>query len=421
MTLGPSVSLVLLALLASFYFLIAVFRSAFAELNAVTANRILASRGLGPREGESPADTPPVLRVTFDLLHHAVLILAGAVCFLHFEQSGWGRPFVSGTLVLLVALTALQIIARSLALSDPERAFSATLLVIGLFYLAVSPLVAPVAWTLRRMRQTGRDRRLAAGDEEATEEEIEAFIDAGQQEGILEADEGKLIRQVVEFHDSVVREVMTPRTEVVALPRTATIAQAREVFAKERHSRLPVYRDQIDNVEGIITLKDVVASWGKLPEDGPTDSLLRPAYFVPETKQVSDLLKEMQARRIQLAVVVDEYGGTAGVVTIEDVLEQLVGDIQEEHEREEIPVVKEPDGGYLVAGTASLDDLRGAVGVELEAEGFETVAGLIYNILGRIPAAGEAVEHNGLRLEVVKADTRKIEKVRVSHLQESST
>jgi CBS domain containing-hemolysin-like protein len=272
---------------------------------------------------------------------------------------------------------------------------------------------------ITRTRQVGRDRRAAAGEEEATSEEIEAFIDAGRQEGILEAEEGKLIRQVVEFHDSVVREVMTPRTEVAALPKQSTVAQAREVFARERHSRLPVYRDQIDNVEGVLTLKDLVAAWKKLPDDASIETLVRPTYFVPETKQVSDLLKELQAKRQHLAVVVDEYGGTAGVVTIEDLLEELVGEIREEHEREERPVVQEADGRYLVSGTAGLYDLAAAVGKELETEGVDTVSGLIYSVLGRIPHEGESVEVHGLRLEIIKADTRKIDQVRVTRLAET--
>jgi len=408
-----------LGVLAVTYFVIAVFRTSHAELNPVAARRLLAARGLTPREGEAPGDLSPIMRTTFDLLHHAVVIGSAALGFGYLMASGSARPFVYGTLALLASMVVIQVGARAIALADPEMAFSASLAVIGVVYQLARPLVAPVAWTIRHMRQVGKDRRLAAGDEEATEEEIEAFIDAGQKEGILEAEEGKLIRQVVEFHDSVVREVMTPRTEVIALSSGSTLLQARELFASERHSRLPVYREQIDNVEGIITLKDLVASWGKLPETAPVESLLRPAYFVPETKQVSDLLKEFQARRIQMAIVVDEYGGTAGVATVEDLLEELVGDIQEEHEREEAAVVREGDGSYLAQGTASLDDLAAALGVQVEAEGFETVSGLIYSVLGRIPREGEAVQANGLRLEVVKADTRKIDRVRVTRLVET--
>ena len=141
---------------------------------------------------------------------------------------------------------------------------------------------------------------------------------------------------------------------------------------------------------------------------------MRPAYFIPETKQVSDLLREFQNRRIQMAIVVDEYGGTAGVITIEDLLEELVGDIREEHEKEETPVLRESEGAWLVQGAAGLDEVGTAVGVELEAEGFDTVAGLIYSVLGRIPKTGEAVDIKGLRIEVIQADTRRIDRVRVT-------
>ncbi|HET9481561.1 MAG TPA: hemolysin family protein [Candidatus Polarisedimenticolia bacterium] len=406
-----------LIVLGVLYFVIAVFRSSYAELNTVVAGRILSSRGLGPREGQAPSDLPPVVRATFDLAHHFVLIAASALCLHRFVVSGVGRPYLTAALVLVAGMAVIQVGARALALSDPERAFSISLMAIALLFQVLRPIVAPVAWSLSRIRRTGRSRRAASAEEEDKEEEIEALIDAGEQEGLLEAEEGELIRQVIEFHDRIVREVMTPRTEVVALPRGTTIEQARAVFARERHSRIPVYREQIDNVEGIITLKDLVASWERLPPGATIDSLMLTAYFVPETKLVSELLKEMQARRVHLAVVVDEYGGTAGVVTLEDLLEELVGEIQEEHEREEIPVVQESDGAYLALGTASLGDLGSAVGAELDAEeGIDTVSGLIYSVLGRIPSEGESVEVHGLRLEVVKADTRRIDRVRVTRL-----
>src|SRR5262245_13398775 len=368
-----SLELAALPFLAIIYFLIAIFRSAFGEVNPVAASRILASRGLGPKPDEAPSDITPVLRTTFDVLHHLVLICSVSIFFAWFLTTSVVKPFMTGAVILAVSMMTIQIAGRALALSDPEGALSASLVVIAILYNVLRPLVAPAAWAIHKVRQIGKDRRVAAGEDEATEEEIEAYIDAGQKEGILEADEGQLIRQVVEFHDSVVREVMTPRTEVVALPSGTTVAQARELFARERHSRIPVYRDQIDNVEGIVTLKDLVANWGHLADDARIDGILRPAYFVPETKQVAELLKEFQSRRIQLAVVVDEYGGTAGVVTIEDLLEQLVGDIQDEHEREEASVVAEGQGRFLADGTASLDDLRAALDVDVQGEGFETV------------------------------------------------
>jgi len=418
---GTTGEILVVAALAIVYFVVAVFRAAFAELNAVAANRILAARGLGPRDGESPGEIVPILRTTVDLFHHVVLIAAAALTLDLCAAAGLTRPLLYAALSVTVVVAVIQMIARLLGVADPERAFSASLLPVALFYHAVRPLTLPAAWAIRRLRRSGRDRRAAAGDDEATDEEIEAFIDAGEQEGILEAEEGNLIRQVVEFHDSVVREVMTPRTEVVAVPTGTTLAQARALFAKERHSRMPVYREHIDHVEGVITLKDLVARWDELPDDAPVEKIMLPAYFVPETKQVAELLKELQARRIQLAIVVDEYGGTEGVVTIEDVLEQLVGDIQEEHEREEAPLVRLEDDSYLARGSASVEDLESLLGITIKAEGFETVSGLIYSVLGHIPREGESLEVNGLRLEVLKADKRRIERVRVTRLAETKT
>jgi CBS domain containing-hemolysin-like protein len=359
--------------------------------------------------------------MTFDLLHHLVLTGTAAIVFAMEAASGTPYPFLAGVLVIAAAVVLVQTGARMLALSDPERALRVTLPFITLLYYLMTPLVRPVTWTIMRFRAMGRARRAASASEEEVEEEIEAFIDAGRQEGILQADEGRLIRQVVEFHDAVVREAMTPRTELIAIPIGSTLAHARELFAREKHSRLPVYRDQLDNIEGIIALKELVARWGELPEDAPIQEIMRPAYFVPETKPVSELLKELQSRRLQLAVVVDEYGGTAGVVTIEDLLEQLVGEIQEEHEHEERPVVPQSDGTFVAQGSASVEDLESALGVEVPAKGFDTIAGLVYSALGRIPDIGETVDVSGLRLEVLKADTRRIERVRISRLAQSAS
>ncbi|MFQ5701312.1 MAG: hemolysin family protein [Acidobacteriota bacterium] len=404
-----------ICVLGLLYLLIGVFRSAAAELSPRAIGRILAARGLGSRDKESDRDMPSVMRMAFDVVHHLVLIASASVCFLVFQSSGISRPWLWGTLALGGSVIVVNVAARLLALSAPERAFGLTLIVVAVLYRGMRPLIVPIAWVVRRFHSIHRARRASRNGEEPAED-IEDFIDAGRQEGLLEPEESRLIRQVVEFHDSVVREVMTPRTEVVALPCEATVAEAKELFAKSRHSRIPVYRGQIDNVEGIITLKDLVAKWDELAEDSPVEKLMLPAYFVPETKQVSDLLKELQARRIQLSIVVDEYGGTAGVVSIEDILEELVGDIQEEHEQEEHPVVEESAGTYVAEGTASRDDLREALGVDVPGEGFETIAGLFYSVLGRIPVKGETIEVNGLRLEVMQADTRKIERVRITKL-----
>ena len=403
------------------YFLIALLRAAFSETNSVTAARVLSEVGINPSVSDAASDTPSALRTTFDVTHH--LLLVGVAC-LWMEvllRGGVAASLVHAAWSLALVVIALQLVARGLAFMNPERALYASAVLLVPFIRGLTFLTAPLGRTIRRTRHAGRQRRLAAGEEGDSEEVLEAFIDHGQKEGLLAAEESKLIRQVVEFHDSIVREVMTPRPEVVALPRGATIGQARGLFALERHSRVPVYRDQIDNVEGILTLKDLAASWGRLADDAPIDSLLRPAYFVPETKQVSDLLRELQARHLQMAIVVDEYGGLAGLATIEDILEQLVGDIQEEHEKEEKTVSVQPDGSYLVQGAAALSDVESAVGIDLVAEDVETIAGLIVSVMGRIPGVGEAVEHNGLRFEIVKADRRRIDQVKVSRLQETPT
>jgi CBS domain containing-hemolysin-like protein len=278
-------------------------------------------------------------------------------------------------------------------------------------YRPVEILARPFLSALERLGLSSRRGRLG---EVGAEAELDALIDVGRREGILEAEEGLLIRQVVEFHDAIVREVMTPRTEIVAIHAEATLAELRDLMAHRRHSRVPVFRGEIDRIEGLVHLKDLLGALRRFDPDGPIGPIVHDAFFVPETKQVADLLREFQSRKVQIAVVVDEYGGTAGVVTVEDLLEEIVGEIQEEQDREEPDVSPDGEGSYLVRGSAPVDMLNDVLGADLPAEGYETVAGLIFNDLGRIPRPGEVIEHDDVRLEVVEANRRSISLIRAS-------
>jgi CBS domain containing-hemolysin-like protein len=349
--------------------------------------------------------------MAFDVAHHLTLIAGAILLLAALEPSGIRRPYLVGGLLLVSATLAAQLAGRALAALNPERAFTALWRVAYMLYHPFHPAARPFLSALERLRLASR-RELVEDEPEAAAEEIEALIDVGRSEGLLEVEEGRLIRQVVEFHDRVVREVMTPRTEIASLPAEATIREARDRMLASRHSRLPVYRGQIDNIEGLVHMRDLVACWGTPEESGPVAPLARPALFVPETQQVSALLREMQARRTKIALVVDEYGGIAGLVTLEDLVEEIVGEIREEHERDEREVAPEGEGRYLVRGSAAIEALNAALGTDVPAEGFDTVAGLIYSHLGRIPRAGEVVQLGDVRLEVVKADSRRINLVR---------
>jgi magnesium and cobalt transporter len=204
---------------------------------------------------------------------------------------------------------------------------------------------------------------------------------------------------------------MTPRPDIVAIRSDATLPQLREVFREEQYSRIPVYRDTLDNVIGIVYVKDLVA----LPPgaEPPLTTLMRPPYLVPESKRGSDLLKEMQIRQLQMAIVVDEYGGTAGLATVEDLLEEIVGEIRDEYDVEAETVVDEGNGTFVVSGKVSVDEVGERLGVEIEREGFETLGGYLLSHLGRMPYVGETFEVGDLAVEVLEVERRRITKVRL--------
>jgi CBS domain containing-hemolysin-like protein len=245
-------------------------------------------------------------------------------------------------------------------------------------------------------------------------EAVDAFIEAGQEEGILEASDRDLIQSVVEFGDKTVREVMTPRPEIVAVPTTMTIAAFTEMLNKSPYSRIPVYAGDLDHIKGIMYTKDLL----QVPDTEAgsktvADLMKTDVHFVPETKLGSELLREMQQQNIRMSIVADEYGGVAGLVTIEDLVEEIVGEIRDEHEKSDI--VKESDTSYIFNGNTDLDLLEKLLGgVRPDEKDATTIGGLVSELAGRIPAKGEVFEDSGLRFEVLESTERRVERVRVS-------
>jgi CBS domain containing-hemolysin-like protein len=211
---------------------------------------------------------------------------------------------------------------------------------------------------------------------------------------------------------------MTPRPDIIAVRFDATLQDLRTLFREQQYSRMPVYRDNLDNIVGIVFVKDLVA----LPPtaEPPLTTLMRSAYFVPESKRVSELLKEMQRRQAQVAIVVDEYGGTAGLVTVEDLLEEIVGEIRDEYDVESETVVDEGDGTFVFSGKVNVDEVNDRLGIEVEREGFETVGGYLLSYLGRMPYVGERFDVDGLEVEVLEVERRRIAKVRLRRREPAS-
>jgi CBS domain containing-hemolysin-like protein len=223
----------------------------------------------------------------------------------------------------------------------------------------------------------------------------------------------RLLKSVIDFGETLVREVMTPRPDIVAIKADATLGELRKLVQEQEYSRLPVFTENIDNIAGFIVVKDLY----QLPEQPASDrrvrDFMRAAAFVPETNRVTDELREFQQKRLQAAIVVDEYGGTAGLVTVEDVVEELVGEIRDEYDVEAEAIVREPDGGWVFSAKVAISDMTERLGVAIEGDGFETVGGFVLSRVGRVPVVGERFATDGLDIEVLEAERRRIHRVRV--------
>jgi putative hemolysin len=226
-------------------------------------------------------------------------------------------------------------------------------------------------------------------------------------------EETRLLRSVVDFGETLVREVMTPRPDIVAIRAAATVDELRRLVQEQEYSRLPVYSENLDNIVGLVVVKDLIQKTDAVPGGAKVTEIMRPAAFVPETKRVADLLREFQRKRFQLAIVVDEYGGTAGLVTVEDVVEELVGEIRDEYDSEADPIVREADETYVFSGKVATSDMTDRLGVEIEGDGFETVGGYVLARVGRVPVVGERFTTDGLEIEILEAERRRIHKVRI--------
>jgi putative hemolysin len=315
--------------------------------------------------------------------------------------------------VIVVATCLLVVCEQLLPLlivrDDPER-------VLGVLlpsFAAVARVLRPLTGALVRLGAVRRERPVLPSQEEEAQqgEAAQAYIEAGEQEGLIEGDERRLIQSIVEFGDTLVREVMTPRPDIVAIRGESTLGELRALLREQAYSRIPVFKDSLDNVLGIVFVKDLIQFTGA--EERAIPTLMRPAHFVPETKPVADLLKEFQRRQVQIAIVVDEYGGTAGLVTLEDLLEEIVGEIRDEYDEESEPVTDEGDGAFVFSGKVDIDELGDRLGVDIAREGFETVGGYLLARLGRVPAVGEKLDVDALSIEVLEAERRRVTKVRI--------
>jgi len=266
----------------------------------------------------------------------------------------------------------------------------------------------------RRSGIIERVSRFVTGRKRTTEQDINDFIDASEEEGLVNEDESEMIRSIFSLGTTIVREVMVTRSEMVCVAVDVTLRELLDTIIACGHSRIPVYEDSIDNIIGLLYAKDLLKLWGTDVNHLSVREIMRPPYYIPESKNLEQLLQDFKRKRVHLAIVIDEYGGTSGLITIEDLLEEIVGDIQDEHDREESLLTVNPDGSITADGRLPVEELEEHFEIQIERDNFDSVGGLVFHLTGKIPAIGDIIEGDGICLKILDADMRRVKKVAIS-------
>jgi CBS domain containing-hemolysin-like protein len=330
---------------------------------------------------------------------------------------------LAAALVIALALTVLlrQVLPRILINGNTEKKLLFLLPVVRPLY-SIAKVIVPIPTTAHVKEKQKLDITVApdsADDREDEADDFQALMEVGEAEGIIEESEREMIETMVELGETRAGEIMTPRTDICALPITATIRDARELINDQKYSRIPVYRESIDNIEGILYVRDLLQTLSEGSELRSVSEILRDAYFVPETKPADELLKSMQQNHVQLAIVIDEYGGVAGVVTVEDILEEIVGEIEDEdiEDEEIIEIVEGESGGYYdVLGSTDIDKIERLFDINFDNDDFTTVAGFVTSEAGYVPRIGEKLDLRGLEIEVLRGDEKKLNLLRIRRI-----
>jgi magnesium and cobalt transporter len=246
-----------------------------------------------------------------------------------------------------------------------------------------------------------------------SERELQEIIEESEEEGIINEEEGEMLHSIFEFGETLVREIMVPRTDMVCCSAVASFPEVLAAVIDSGHSRIPIFEGSTDRIVGVVYAKDLLRHWGKAPEEISVAEVMRVPYFVPETKNVEELLQEFRTKRVHMAIVIDEYGGTSGLITIEDLIEEIVGDIQDEYDAEEEWLVEEPDGSVLVDARLNIEELEEHFETTVTREKFDTVGGYLFNLFGHVPQIGEEIREGDLVMTVVDSDARKVRKARI--------
>jgi putative hemolysin len=329
-----------------------------------------------------------------------------------------------GIIVATVAMTILTVVfgelaPKTFAVTHAEKMSLTMARPIELYIKIISPLVSVFTKISNAVIRLFGGKVMPA-PQLMTEEEMMAMIKIGEEEGTIEKEEKAMLHNVFAFGDKKVTEAMVPRTEIIAIPEDAVVADALSLVSENGYSRYPVMRGTVDTITGLLYVKDIVMSMAKeeVPSGTAIKNFIRDAYYIPESKMVTTLLDEMQKRKFHIAIVVDEHGGTAGLITLEDIMEEIVGDLQDEFEaleaETEVEVIDERT--FVVTGSAGLDEINELVSTELKSEEFHTIGGFLFGLFGHLPKVGEQLRYHDLRFLILEMDGKKIDKVKITQM-----
>ena len=399
------------------------------EASFIAVNRIRLRSLI--EKGSDRAKTAQKIRDQYDKLFSAVILsgnlftilatsigTAITINFLGEDHKDFGIVIATVVMTFLTVVFG-ELAPKTFAVSHAEK--------IALFMAKPMELyirlLSPVIWIINKL--SNLTIRLFGGEvkpssQSLTEEEMKAMISIGEEEGAIEEEEKKMLHNVFEFGDKKVSEAMVPRTEIVAISKDAVVADVLNLVSTKGYSRYPVIKKTVDNIIGVLYIKDILLKMSKEEVNGQTEikNLIRDVYYVPESKMVTALLDDMQKNKFQIAIIVDEHGGTAGLITLEDIMEEIVGSLQDEFEaieaEKEVEIVDEST--FVVAGHTGLDEINELIGVELQSEEFHTVGGFLFGLFGHLPKVGEQLRYHNLRFLILEMESKRIEKIKISKL-----
>jgi len=422
------IQIVIAAVLLLLLVFLATIDLAFAYLSDVALRRLVSD--IESDENHSSAtllrdilDDRPRFRFTLSSILQITLIAFIVLITLILlealpERTTFIAAFILGA---FAAVFGRQILPRLIVRHETEKKLLALLPAVRPIFVVGKWVTSPFSF-----RMAKDDSKIemsvtpdSAIDDADNADELNALIEVGEAEGIIEEKDRELIETMIEFSDTIAADIMTPRTEIVSIRNDATIREARDLMIEEKYSRLPVYRDSIDNIEGIIYVRDLLHAWAEGMDRMSVTQVMRPTLFVPETKPADELLKILQLNHAQIAVVIDEYGGVAGLISVEDIIEEIVGEIEDEDTQpdEIIEIIEGENGYYDVLGSTEIDNIERLFDLELADEEYTTIAGLVTSDVGYVPKVGEKLTLRGLDIEVIKADEKRLQVLRVKQAE----